>query len=293
MKEFFKKILSYAFYPLNDKTALRIAFPIRTGEKLELSNPKTFNQKLQWYKLFYRDPLMIQCADKYAVREYIESKGYEDLLTELYGSYDNAEQIDFDNLPKSFVLKTTNAMGTNILVKDKSLINEKEVKKELNKWLKKKPLQIWFGREWAYEKIKPRIICEEFIDAKGNDLIDYKIHCFNSTPQVIQVSIDRETDLRVNYFDTKWNPIEAQQKYPNKEGEVKKPKKFDEMLEIASDLSKEFPYVRVDLYNIEEKIIFGELTFYSSAGFSKFKPKEFNNYMGNFFKLPVKKMYKD
>lgn len=290
MKEMLKKILYILFLPLSDKMALRIAFPMRTGEKLDLEKPKTYNQKLQWYKLFYRDPLMIQGADKYRVRDYIQKKGYGHLLNELYGVYGNAKDIDFSTLPNEFVLKTTNAMGTNILIPDKTKVSENEVKKQLNQWLKKKPLQIWFGREWAYEKIKPQIICEEYIDSRGFDLTDYKIHCFNGEPEVIQVSLDRESDLRVNYFDKSWSPIEARQTYPNKKGVINKPQEFDQMLDIARELSKDFPYVRVDLYNIQEKIIFGELTFYSSAGFSKFKPKEFNNFMGNLFKLPEKRI---
>ena len=288
VKEVLKNILYYFYKPLPDKLALKLAFPLRAGEKLELDNPKTFNQKLQWYKLFYRDPLMVQCADKYSVREYIKNKGYEHLLVPLYGAYENADEINFSELPNSFVLKTTNAMGTNIIVKDKSKINEDNIKKELNKWLKKTPLQIWFGREWAYEQIKPRIICEEFIDSNGEDLIDYKFHCFNGTPEVIQVSMERETNLKVNYYDTEWNSIKARQNYPNKTGIVEAPPKLKEMLKIAAEFAEDFPYVRVDFYNIKEKIIFGELTFYSSAGFSKFSPNDLNQYMGELFTLPTK-----
>lgn len=290
VKEYFKNGLFYLFAPLPDKVALKLAFPLRTGEKLDLEDPKTFNQKLQWYKLFYRDPLMAKCADKYSVREYIKSKGYEHLLTDLYGVYDKAEDIKFDTLPNRFVLKTTNAMGTNLIVKDKTKLNKEETKKLLNNWLKKKPLQIWFGREWAYEKIKPRIICEEFIDSEGKDLIDYKFHCFNGNPEIIQVSMDRETDLKVNYYDTDWNMIDARQHYPNKDNDlVDKPSGLTEMIQIAGDLSKDFPYVRADFYNIHKKIIFGELTFYSSAGYSKYKPNDLNMHMGKLFKLPSKK----
>lgn len=290
MKEFFKKILYYFVTPLSDKNTLKLALPLRTGEKLDLKDPKSFNQKLQWYKLYYRDPLMTKCADKYSVREFIESKGYGHLLTKLYGVYNNASEINFDELPNSFVLKTTNAMGTNIIVKDKSTINKDEIKDELDQWLNRKPLQLWFGREWAYQNIDPVIICEEFIDSNGQGLVDYKFHCFNSEPKVIQVSSDRETDLKVDYFDLDWQPLEVKQKYPNKGDALPEPPKLQEMKEIAKELSSEFPYVRVDLYNINEKIIFGELTFYSSAGFTKYKPKEFNYYLGSLFELPNKKV---
>lgn len=292
LKEVFKNILFYFVYPISDKNVLKIVFPIETGEKFTLDNPKTFNQKLQWYKLYYRDPLMIKCADKFAVREYIKSKGYGHLLTDLYGSYDNADEINFSLLPEEFVLKTNNAMGTNIFVKNKDIIDEGKIKNQLNKWLKKVPLQVWFGREWAYKDIKPKIICEEFIDSKGMDLVDYKFHCFKGEPKIIQVSMEKDTGHKINFYDSKWNYIDAKHIYPTKGDVVDSPPKLNEMFMIAEDLSKDFPYARVDFYNIEEKIIFGELTFYTSAGFGRFEPSDLNEYMGSLFELPEKKVIK-
>ncbi len=292
LKEVFKNILFYFVHPISDKNALKFIFPIETGEKLDINNPKTFNQKLQWYKLYYRDPVMIKCADKFAVREYVHSKGYSHLLTELYGSYDNADDINFSVLPDKFVLKTNNAMGTNIFVKNKNSIDEKRIKKQLNEWLKKVPLQVWFGREWAYKDIKTKIICEEFIDSKGKDLVDYKFHCFKGEPKIIQVSMDKDTGHKINFYDIGWNYIRAKHIYPTKGDIIGSPLKLNEMLKIAGDLSKGFPYARVDLYNVEEKVIFGELTFYTSAGFGKFEPNDLNEYMGSLFELPEKKFIK-
>ncbi len=290
IKEYIKKGLYIFGKNISDESMLKIIFPLKTGEKLDLNEPVTFNQKLQWYKLYYRDPLMVDCADKYKVHNYVKAKGYENLLTPIHGVYNSADEINFEKLPKKFVLKTTNAMGTNIFVEDKSLINKKEIKKTLNNWLEKEPLQIWFGREWAYEQITPRIICEEFIDSKGEDLIDYKFHCFNGVPEIIQVSLEKETAHRINFYDTEWNFIHSKHIYPTKGDVLAPPPKLNEMLQIAKNLSSDFPHVRVDFYNLGDKVIFGELTFYTSAGFGKFEPNDLNIHMGNLFKLPMKSL---
>lgn len=290
LKEIFKNILYYLIAPMEDETVLKLVFPLKTGEKFQIDAPKTYNQKLQWYKLFYRDPLMTKCADKYEVRKYVEAKGYKDLLNPLYGVYDKAEDINFEELPNKFVLKTNNAMGTNIFVNDKKSIDESKIRSKLDNWLNKVPLQVWFGREWAYQDINPKIICEEFIDSQGDDLIDYKFHCFSGNPKIIQVSMEKEQGHKINFYDQYWNYIKVKHIYPTKGDSLKKPHRLKDMLCIASDLSADFPYVRVDLYNIDEKIIFGELTFYTSAGFGKFEPNDLNVQMGNWFELPPKKL---
>ncbi|EPD52350.1 hypothetical protein HMPREF1210_01703 [Paenisporosarcina sp. HGH0030] len=275
-------------FPIGDETLLRIVFPLKTGEKFSLKKPTSYNQKLQWYKLNYRDQLMVNCADKFLVHDYIKTKGYKDILTPLYGVYDDSNDINFKELPEKFVLKTNNAMGTNIFVKDKNIIDEEKIKAQLNKWLRMVPLQVWFGREWAYKEIKPRIICEEYIDSYGEDLIDYKFHCFNGIPEIIQVSMEKEANHRINFYDSSWNYIKTKHIYPTKGDLLKKPEMLDDMIKIAKDLSKDFPHVRVDFYNIGARIIFGELTFYTSAGFGKFEPNDLNLQMGELFELPEK-----
>lgn len=291
IKELIKKIAFRVTARLKDETMLRIVFPLETKEKFDLKNPISYNQKLQWYKLKYRDPKMIKCVDKVLVREYVDSKGYGEILNGLYGVYQNPEKINFDELPNKFVLKVNNAMGTNIFVENKKNIDREKIRNQLKNWLNKTPLQVWFGKEWAYKHVEPKIICEEYIDAKGEELIDYKFHCFNGVPEIVQVSMDKGKQHRINFYDSSWNYIHAEHIYPTKGDVLEKPKKFDKMLEIAKDLAADFPHVRVDFYNIDEKIIFGELTFYTSAGFGSFKPNNLNIHMGDLFQLPNEKVF--
>ncbi|MEQ6376431.1 ATP-grasp fold amidoligase family protein [Bacillaceae bacterium S4-13-56] len=281
------KILKLADF-LPDKLMIKLQYKIATGRKLNLKKPERFTEKLQWYKLHYRDPLITKCSDKYSVREYIASKGYEDILVPLYGVYDRAEDINFEKLPNKFVLKTTNGSHSNILCEDKSTLDIKSTRETLNRWLKAWNGKV--GREWGYYNIKPRIICEEYLDKdENNDLIDYKFFCFNGEPVCLYVIVDRylEDGIKLGIYNLEF------EKLPYRRVDIRgltsnpnKPKNFEKMIEIAKVLSKDFPHTRVDLYNIDGKIYFGELTFYNGSGYKGYIPDEFDFIQGENFILP-------
>ncbi|MCA1010727.1 ATP-grasp fold amidoligase family protein [Halobacillus halophilus] len=269
-----------------DKTMIYLQYWIKTGRKLNLSNPKRFNEKIQWYKLYYRDPLMAQCADKYEVREYVTSKNLEEILIPLYGVYDDANDIDFNKLPSKFILKTNNGSHTNIICEDKSTLNIENTRKVLNTWLTKRTAKA--GREWAYYNINPKIICEKLLDKdKNNDLIDYKFYCFNGKCSYIKVATNTSSGNPENgIFNMEFEQLPyCRSEVVKITDKIEKPKNYKNMCKIAEALSSDFPHVRVDLYNINGKIYFGELTFYDTSGYQIFEPDEFDYILGNLFSI--------
>ena len=276
-----------------DKLMIKLQYKIATGRKLNLENPKRFTEKLQWYKLNYRTPLMTQCADKYEVRKYIEKKGYKEILIPLYGVYDNAEDIDFSNLPDRFVLKTTNGSHTNILCNDKNKLDIKSTKQTLDNWINNRPVKA--GREWAYYNIKPKIICEKYLDKDhNNDIVDYKFFCFKGKVECLLICKDRfsQSGLKMGFYDRNFKFIDINKKRYSMTSDcggkvnVEKPQEFTKMLSIAEKLSENFPHVRVDLYNIRGKIYFGELTFYDASGYVDYG--DFDIVLGRNFNLKLK-----
>ena len=291
-KEIRLKILKLLdFVP--DKMMVYIQYYISTGRWLNLSNPKRYTEKLQWYKLNYRDKLLTQCADKYKVREYVSSKGLDNILIPLHGVYNDAEDINFDLLPKTFVLKTTNGSHTNILCKDKNTLDTTKTKTQLNQWLND-----WvgkMGREWAYYDIEPKIVCEEFLNVDSDkELDDYKFFCFDGEIYCLYLVVDREStnDTKLGIFDKDFNKL----KYNRNDilpiiNNIEKPKNYDQMINIVKILSEDFPHVRVDLYNIDGKIYFGELTFYDGSGYKGYSPDIFDYMLGE--KFNIKNIKKD
>ncbi len=276
-----------------DKLMLRLQYFIKTGRMLHVKNPKRYSEKLQWYKLYYRDEKMKQCADKYLVRDYVKSKGLGHILNELYGVYSSAEEINFEELPETFVLKASNGGGgNNLIFCDKKDINYKEIQESLNRWIApsgKNP-----GREWVYEKAENYIIAEKILkrDSRG-DLPDYKFFCFNGEPYCLYTMIDY-TDCHENgklaFYDLEFKHMGARRKdFDDIEQNLEKPASFDKMLEYARILSKDFPHVRVDFYNIDGDVVFGELTFFNASGYVQFEPDEFDVVLGEQFILPKKK----
>lgn len=275
-----------------DKTMVKIQYKMKLGRKLNLKKPQRFTEKLQWYKLYYRNPIMHKCVDKYEVRDYIKSKGLDIILNELYGVFSNVEEIDFTNLPNKFVIKTTaGGGGQNILVvDDKNRINIDKTKEKLKEWLTIKNDKS-FGREWAYEGTTNRIIIEKLLE--GNDeglsgINDYKFFCYNGKVEYIVFDGDRYNGHKRNFYDSNWNYIDVKSDCGTFGDIIVKPECLNKMKEIAENLSKDFPFVRVDLYLINKCIFFGELTFYPWSGYVQFIPDKFDYELGKKFKL-VKK----
>lgn len=259
------------------------------GQVPDLDNPRLFTEKIQWIKLCYSHPLYVKCADKYAVRAYVESKGYNDILNDLIGVYTRAEDIHLDELPDKFVLKATHGCTWNYLCRNKSdeIAEWEETKLLLDEWLTQD--YALHGRELHYTYILPRLICERFLEnADGSQIRDYKIHCFHGEPKLIQVDYERFTEHQRNYYDSDWNLTDIkwveQDNYPEAED---KPANLQKMLEVARALSADFGYVRVDLYNVEGKVVFGEMTFTPGCGFTKLQPEEMDAIMGDWLTLPV------
>lgn len=286
------KILDHlGFVP--DSIMLKIQYRLKTGRKLNLKKPQRWTEKIQWYKINYRDPLMAKCVDKYSVRSYVRKMGLGSILNECYGIFNNPEEINFDNLPNEFVLKDTLAGGSSsvIICKDKEKADLLDYKREMHRWINAN-YKSNFGREWVYDGRKHRIIIDKYIDPECSEgLIDYKFFCFNGEPSHLLVISDRFTEEKLDLYDLRWNKLDVvQSDCPNQRvDKLPRPQNFDKMIEIARILSKPFPHVRVDLYNIKGHIIFGELTFFSASGYYIFTPDKFDYILGKKFLLPDKK----
>jgi len=274
------------FRIIPDKMFLMIKYKLIMNRKLNLKNPITFNEKLQWLKLYDRKPEYIQMVDKYEVRKYIKDTIGEEYLIPLIGVYNKFEDIDLSKLPNQFVLKCTHDSGGVVICRDKSNLDIETVKKKINNCLKRN--YYYHGREWPYKNIKPRIICEKYmVDESGYELKDYKFFCFNGEPRLIQVDFGRYTNHQRNLYSINWEFIDAVIKYPNDPNKlISRPKKLEEMLKLARVLSKGIPHVRVDFYYINGNIYFGEMTFYHGSGFEKFSPEKLEIEMGNWISLP-------
>ncbi|KLV03976.1 hypothetical protein ABT56_17265 [Photobacterium aquae] len=271
---------------LSDEYYLKMIYFLWRREKINFKNPKTFSEKIQWLKVNHRDVNMGKLVDKYEVRKYIKNTIGEEYLVPLVGCYDNYSDIDFDQLPNKFVLKTTHGSSQNLICKNKKQINHKLAKRNFDKWLTISLYRIF--REWAYKYAKPKIICEHFLGDDENVPVDYKFYCFNGKPKFIQVNVERYTDNHTEtYYDPEWNRMNFYYGVNGIDGEIDKPKNFETMLEIVSKLSSEHKFVRVDLYNLSGKIYFGELTFYPASGLEIMKPEELENVFGDYMGLSI------
>lgn len=278
----------YYRHVISDEELIRKKFKKRLGREVDLENPIKFNDKLQWLKLYWHDPIATKCADKYEVREIIKEKIGEEYLNELIGVYGSVNEIDIDKLPDKFVLKGTHGSGFNIICKDKSKMNWDEEFKKMRRWLRTNYyLQ---NREWVYKDIKPKIICEKYLEElDSGELKDYKIFCFDGDPKIIEVDFDRFKNHKRNFYDLDWNFINYEIKYPNdSKANISKPDALTEILDLSRILSEGFPHVRVDFYLLNRKIMFGELTFFHESGMGPFKPEAFEIKMGNWLELPQK-----
>jgi len=272
-------------YFVSSQKSITMTFNKRLNRPLKLDNPILYNDKLQWLKLYWRDDLAVICADKYEVRNFVEEKIGKEYLNDFYGVYDSSSSIDFESLPTQFVLKETHGSGFNIICRDKSKFDYDFAKKKLDLWLRIN--YFYKGREWVYQSIKPRIISEKYLnDENGNPPMDYKIYCFNGVPRLIQVDIDRFGKHKQNFYDCEWNFRDVHIWCDNhKDYIINKPLNFEKMIEFSKTLSYPFPHVRVDFYNLNGKIIFGELTFFHLNGYMPFRDKELELEMGNWLDL--------
>lgn len=272
---------------LPDNIYLKLMYKVMTGQKLDLNNPKTFNEKLQWLKLYDRNPLYTTLVDKFAVREYIKDKiGEEYLIPLLGGPWKSVDEIPFDTLPNQFVLKTTHDSGGVVICKNKAEFNIQAAKEKLNKSLKHN--FYYGGREWPYKNVPPQIIAEKYmVDESGEELKDYKLMCFNSKVKASFVCSDRfsKDGLKVTFYDSDWKRLPFERHYPASKVDIDKPKSYEEMVHLAEKLSENMKFVRMDFYEINGKVYFGEFTFYPGSGFEEFNPPEWDEELGKWIEL--------
>ncbi len=262
-------------------------FKNTAGYDLNLDNPKTFNEKLQWLKLYNEDPNITIAAGKDTAKEFVKNIIGEEYIIPNIGIYSNAEEIDFDKLPNEFVLKVNWGSGQNIIVRNKKSANIKEIKDKLNKWMKPTSNHYFFSFEFSYRDITPKIICEPYIGELKDNLTCYKIFNFASKPYLIQAVFDDKTQYEtINYYDLEWNKLDLRQNYPNNPNNPNKPKNLHKMIRLAEKLSQNFPYfVRTDFYEIGDKVLFSEFTFFSDNGMARFYPKEWDDKLGALINL--------
>lgn len=270
-----------------DRDYLERKFEALMGTPLHLDAPQTFNEKLQWLKLYDRKPEYTMMVDKYRVREYIAQKIGAEYLIPLLGVWDSPDEIDFAALPEQFVLKCNHNSGLGMCIcKDKSTLNLRRVRRDLQKGLR----QDYYlpGREWPYKDVPRKIIAEKFmIDNEVNELRDYKFFCFRGEVKCFKVDFDRFIDHRANYFDPNGNPMPFGEVVcpPKPDKQLVLPENLDEMIALAEKLSGDVPFLRVDFYNIQGRIYFGELTFSPASGMGKFIPEEWDTVLGRWLQL--------
>jgi len=271
---------------LDDKEYISRQFEYYLGYRPDLDNPRTFNEKLQWLKLNDRNPQYTQLVDKYEVKKYIADKIGKEYAIPTLGVYNSFDEIDFDKLPRKFVLKCTHDSGSVVICRDKAELDKSMAKKILERGLRRN--YYWTGREWPYKNVKPRIIAEQYLEGIDiEDLIDYKFLCMNDIMKMVFTCTNRfdANGLCVNFYDRYWNPMPFERHYPRRKKELEKPKKFEEMVSLSEKLSKGICFVRVDFYSVEGKIYVGEMTFYPGNGMEEFTPTEWDYKLGEMIQL--------
>ena len=275
---------------MTDEEYLKRMFKAIFGYELDLNNPQTYNEKLQWLKLYDRNPIYTTMVDKYAVKEYVASIIGEEYIIPTLGVWDKFEDIDFDKLPKQFVLKCTHDSGGLVICKDIKNLDFEMAKEKINKSLSRNFYYI--GREWPYKNVKPKIIAEKYMEDKTTaELRDYKFFCFDGVAKALFIASDRQTDgeeTKFDFYDMKFNHLDFTNGHPNAIEEIDKLATFDEMRKLAEKLSQNIPHVRVDFYEVNGKTYFGELTFSHWSGFVPFNPQEWDFTFGSWIKLPEK-----
>lgn len=273
---------------LDDKTYLSIKFRTRFGYWMDWKNPQTYSEKLQWLKIYDRHEEYTEMVDKAAVKPYVSRLIGEEYIIPTIGVYDSPWEIDFDSLPNQFVIKCTHDSGGLVICKDKSKLDRRAACKKLARALKS--TYVVQNREYPYINVPRKLIVEPLIsDGSSSGLNDYKIFCFDGEPKLLFVATDRNSkteETKFDFFDLEWNHLPFTNGHPNSSETIPCPKNFDKMIEIARKLSQGIPQVRIDLYNCDGKIYFGEITFFHWSGMKPFKPREWDYKLGEMIKLP-------
>lgn len=300
-----KKIIDYIFHPTNfiiffasrnilkvsDKTYLKILYKNRMREKLNLENPQTFNEKLQWLKLHDRNELYTTLVDKYEVKKYVSNIIGEKYIIPTLGIYDKFEEINFDSLPNQFVLKCTHDSGSVVICKNKNFFDKEKARKKIEKSLKKN--FYYLSREWPYKNVKPRILVETYMqDEKKEDLLDYKLLSFNGKVKCSFVCSERQSEkgLAVDFYDRNWEHMSFRRHYRNSLKNFLKPKNYELMVQLAEKLAENIPFARIDFYEINNHLYFGEITFYPGGGLEEFIPQKYDKVLGKWLVLNKVKM---
>ena len=281
----FRSNASIGFYKsMPDEVYLKRYFKSRMGRELNLDNPQTFNEKLQWLKLHDRNPLYTILVDKYEVKKYVSEIIGEDHIIPTYGVWDSFDEVDFKTLPDQFVLKCTHDSGGIVICKDKKSFDIRKAKKKINRCLNNN--YFYRSREWPYKDVRPRVLAEKYMSDLDGQLTDYKIHNFDGRPRVILVCQDRFGNLRETFYTASWQKLPVRRPgIPNADNDIDPPPELEEMLELSRELSQSIPFVRTDFYTINGQVYFGEYTFYPAGGFHPFIPENFDKTMGEWISL--------
>ncbi|MCH5346389.1 MAG: glycosyl transferase [Muribaculaceae bacterium] len=294
MKQFLLKLFNkYAYirnHFINPKRVIKKIFYLRTGYYPNLDNPKTFNEKMQWMKLNYHDPLHTQLVDKAAVKEYVSSIIGEEYVIPTLGVWKRFNDIDFDSLPNQFVLKCTHDSGGLVICRDKNKLDISAAKKKINKCLGIN--YYYLGFEWPYKNVEPQILAEEYKgELSSGTVLDYKFFVFNGVPRILKIASNRNIEtghVDMDFYDMNFNHLPFKRGHDNSSIKLEKPTNFELMKELAQKLAKGLPFVRVDFYEIGNKVYFGELTFYPCGGWNAFDPREWDEKLGDMLELPKK-----
>ena len=280
------KKIKYAMRIIPDRAYIQMYYFAHFKKFCNLKNPKTYNEKLNWLKLHDKNPIYTRIVDKFEAKEYVKDIIGDQYIIPTLGVWDNFDDIDFDELPQQFVLKCTHDSEGLVIVKDKDKLDKEMAKNKIESALKQNFFYI--GREWPYKNVKPRIIAEKYMeDHIDGELRDYKFFCFDGEPKAMFVASDRASDnVKFDYFDLNFNHLDIKQKYPHAEQPLRKPVTFEKMIELSKVLSKGFPHVRVDFYEVDGQLYFGEFTFYHFSGYMPFEPNKWDKIFGDWIKLP-------
>ncbi len=290
MKKIIYNIINNTTKCIPDKLYIQLMYYRYFNKFVNFKSPKTFNEKLQWLKLYDRDPQHIDMVDKCEAKRYVEERIGKEYIIPTYGVWESFDDIDFDSLPEQFVLKCTHDSGGVVICKNKSDFDIEAARSKINKSLKHN--YYYHGREWPYKNLKPRIIAEQYMeDTKTAELRDYKFFCFDGEVKCFKVDYDRFKNHRANYYTPQGELMRFGETVcpPDFEREVNPPKTLDKMISFANRLSAGHPFLRVDFYEVDDRVLFGELTFYPAAGFGPFSPEEWDFTLGEWIKLPDKK----